>query len=257
MEERLQKIIARAGIASRRQAEQLILTGQVMVNGRVVSELGATADPERDHIRVGGRLLRPQTRRLYLVLHKPAGCVTTLHDPQGRRTIADLLRGVAGRVFPIGRLEYHASGLLLLTNDGELADRVLKASCRLPQTYWLKVKGALSAEELAQIARRSGVQLRRLSRRTEGRSSRGANPWYEVSMTEPRRDTLRRLLARLGHPVEKLKRTKLDGIALASLPPGRYRSLSRQELEALERACAPRPELPQRHDLSPPRTQNG
>ncbi|MCL6481096.1 MAG: rRNA pseudouridine synthase [Firmicutes bacterium] len=257
MQERLQKIIARAGLVSRRQAEQLILAGQVTVNGRVVSQLGAKADPERDHICVGGRRLRLPTQRLCLALHKPAGCVATLHDPQGRRTIAHLLRGVAGRLFPIGRLEYHASGLLLLTNDGELANRILKASDRLPQTYWLKVKGGLAADELAQIARRTGLQLRPLSRRQVGRAASGTHPWYEVSMTGPRRDTLRRLLMRLGHPVEKLKRVKLDGIALASLPPGRYRSLSRPELEALELACALRPgPLPQ-HEPSPPRAQNG
>jgi pseudouridine synthase len=237
MLERLQKIIARAGIASRRHAEQLIRSGQVTVNGRVVTKLGSKADPERDHIKVGGRLLRPQAERIYLVLHKPAGCVATLHDPQGRRTLSSLLHGIPARVFPVGRLEYHASGLLLLTNDGELADRILKAGGRLPQTYWIKVKGGLTAEELAAVERSTGFRLRRLGKREAGRAAGTANPWYEVTLTEVRRDVLRGELARLGHPVEKLKRTKLNGIALASLPPGRYRSLSLQELRALHRAC--------------------
>ncbi len=238
MQERLQKIIARAGLSSRRHAEQLILSGQVTVNGRVVSELGSKADPERDHIKVAGKLLRPQAARRYLVLHKPAGCLATLHDPQGRRTIASLLRGLPGRVFPVGRLEFHTSGLLLLTNDGDLADRVLKASFRLPQTYWLKLKGALTAGELAEVERATGLRLRPLGTREAGRAAGGANPWYEATFTEARRDALRTTLARMGHPVEKLKRTKLDGIALASLPPGRYRSLSPQELRALDRSCA-------------------
>lgn len=237
MLERLQKIIARAGITSRRHAEQLIRSGQVTVNGRVVTELGSKADPERDHIKVAGKLLRPQAERIYLVLHKPAGCVATLHDPEGRRTIASLLRGVPARVFPVGRLEYHASGLLLLTNDGELADRILKAGSRLPQTYWIKVKGRLTAEELAAVERGTGFRLRPLGKREAGRAAGAANPWYEVMLSDARRDVLRSALARLGHPVEKLKRTKLDGIALASLPPGRYRSLSPQELRALHRAC--------------------
>ncbi len=216
MQERLQKIIARAGLSSRRHAEQLILSGQVTVNGRVVSELGSKADPERDHIKVAGKLLRPQAARRYLVLHKPAGCLATLHDPQGRRTIASLLRGL----------------------PGDLADRVLKASFRLPQTYWLKLKGALTAGELAEVERATGLRLRPLGTREAGRAAGGANPWYEATFTEARRDALRTTLARMGHPVEKLKRTKLDGIALASLPPGRYRSLSPQELRALDRSCA-------------------
>jgi 23S rRNA pseudouridine2605 synthase len=127
MEERLQKIIARAGVASRRHAEELISSGQVAVNGQTVTELGAKADAERDHIRVAGKLLHASETKVYIALNKPDGVVSTLQDPEGRRTIAGFLHGLQGRIFPVGRLEYHASGLMLLTNDGELANRTMRA----------------------------------------------------------------------------------------------------------------------------------
>ena len=230
MLERLQKIIARAGIASRRHAEQLLLAGQVSVNGKVVTEPGTRADPERDHIKVSGKLVRFPKTKTYLVLHKPAGCVSTMHDPEGRRTLRDFLRGVPGRVFPVGRLEYHAQGLLLLTNDGELANRVLQAarSGGLQQTYWLKVKGHLTQEACQQLRHSSGARIRLLRD--------GANPWYEAVVSEPRRDALRRALAQLGHPVEKIKRVKLANLDLGSLPPGGYRHLTPEEVRGLERS---------------------
>src|SRR5215467_4396944 len=140
MQERLQKIIARAGIASRRHAEDLIRAGQVRVNGVVVTELGAKADPERDRVEAAGRVAeRPEAARYY-ALNKPAHVVATMSDPEGRATLRHLLRGLAG-VFPVGRLDYATSGLVLLTNDGELADRILKHSARLPKVYWIKMKG--------------------------------------------------------------------------------------------------------------------
>jgi len=230
MLERLQKIIARAGIASRRHAEQLLLAGQVSVNGKVVTEPGTRADPERDHIKVGGKLLRFPKSKTYLVLHKPAGCVSTMHDPEGRRTLRDFLRGVPGRVFPVGRLEYHAQGLLLLTNDGELANRVLQAARvgGLEQTYWLKVKGQLAEEVRQRLRQSTGVRIRLLRD--------APNPWCEAVVSEPRHDALRRGLAQLGHPVEKIKRVKLANLALGSLPAGRYRHLTPDEVSALRRS---------------------
>jgi len=143
MLERLQKIIARAGLASRRHAEELIASGCVTVNGRVISELGTKADESRDHIKVSGKLLRPAGQRVYLLLHKPPAVVSTMSDPEGRISLRDLLHGVSERVFPVGRLEYHASGLVLLTSDGELANRILR-SHNLPQTYELKLKSLLT-----------------------------------------------------------------------------------------------------------------
>ena len=229
MMERLQKIIAHAGVASRRHAEQLILSGQVTVNGRMVTELGTKADPDRDHVKVAGKLLRTPEEKVYLLLHKPPLVVSTLSDPEGRRSLAGLLHGVSQRVFPVGRLEYQASGLLLLTNDGELANRMMKAH-RLQQTYWLKIKGRLNEEERRRIENTAGVSWRRLKD--------VPNPWYEATLTEARGDQLRQLLARMSHPVEKMKRVKISALELASVPPGRYRYLTRPEVAKLERAVA-------------------
>lgn len=232
MQERLQKIIARAGVASRRQAEQLILGGEVTVNGRVVTELGTRADPERDHIKVCGRLLRLPAEKKYLALHKPAGTVATMSDPEGRATLRPLLASAGPGVFPVGRMDYHSSGLLLATSDGELAARILRVADRLPQTWWLKTRGALDRGALEELARSTGVRLAPVGRR-------GApNPWYEATLSGARRDRVRRRLEQLRHPVEKMKRVKLDGVELASLPPGRWRPLTGAERRALEAAVA-------------------
>jgi len=230
MMERLQKIIARAGIASRRHAEQLILAGQVAVNGQVVTALGTKADAERDHIQVAGKRLRFPEKKTYLVLNKPAGCMATMHDPEGRPTLRDCLHGVRGRVFPVGRLDYSAEGLLLLTSDGELANRILKAG-GLSQTYWIKVKGSLSSAEIRAVEERARARIRLLRN--------APNPWYEVTLTQARSDLLRKTLARKGHLVEKVKRVKLANLELGALPPGEYRYLDAKEVAALVRAAKP------------------
>ena len=152
MLERLQKIIARAGIASRRHAEELIRSGQVRVNGVIVTELGAKADPERDRVEAAGKVAHVSEEHVYILLNKPPEIVSTLADPEGRRTLRNLLVGVSQRVFPVGRLDYAASGAVFLTNDGELASKMLKASPILPQTYWIKVKGRLSEEQIKSLA---------------------------------------------------------------------------------------------------------
>lgn len=237
MLERLQKIIARAGVASRRHAEQLILSGQVRVNGAVVTELGTKADPNRDRIEAAGRLLRFPETKLYYALHKPPQVVSTLADPEGRRTLRHLLAGVPGRLFPVGRLDYAASGLVLLTNDGELANRILKAAARLPQTYWVKVKGRLSETELRQVGERVHARVRPL-RSPHAAGRQAPNPWYEATLSEARRDLLRRALLHLGHPVEKLKRIKVANLELGGLPEGRYRPLEPEEIAALVRMLA-------------------
>jgi 23S rRNA pseudouridine2605 synthase len=227
MEERLQKIIARAGIASRRHAEDLIRSGMVTVNGRIVTELGSKADETTDHIKVSGKLLRPEHDRVYLVLNKPPEVVSTMSDPEGRRSLQDLLHGVPVRVFPVGRLEYHSMGLVFLTNDGELANRMLKAH-RLRQTYLLKLKSLLTFGEIEQLARSTGARITRV----RGKES----PWYEVTLTEARRDALRNRLFQTGHPVEKIKRIRLGNLELGSLEPGEHRTLSSEEVAALSRA---------------------
>lgn len=230
MEERLQKIIARAGIASRRHAEELITSGLVTVNGRVVVELGTKADESRDHIKVSGKLLRPQHERIYLLLHKPPEVVATMSDPEGRRSLRDFLHGVSERVFPVGRLEYHSAGLVFLTNDGELANRILQAH-QLLQTYHLKLKSLLTLGEIEELAHTTGARIARL----RGKDA----PWYEVTLSEARRDALRNKLFQTGHPVEKLKRLRIANLDLDSLAPGRHRALSSAEVAALSRMLAP------------------
>jgi 23S rRNA pseudouridine2605 synthase len=226
MEERLQKIIARAGFASRRRAEEMIRSGLITVNGRVVTELGTKADQSRDHIKVAGKLLRPESERVYLVLHKPTEVVSTLSDPEGRLSLRDLLYGIPERVFPVGRLEYHSSGLVFLTNDGELANRILKAH-QLPQTYQLKLKNLLTFAEIEALSRATGARISRWRNKEA--------PWYEVTLSEARRDALRNRLFQTGHPVEKMKRTRIGELELGSLAPGKHRALTSAELTALQR----------------------
>jgi 23S rRNA pseudouridine2605 synthase len=255
MEERLQKIIARAGVASRRRAEQLIVSGHVTVNGKVVTELGTRADAARDHIKVSGKLLQGAEEHVYIALHKPAEVVATLSDPEGRRSLGDLLSAVPVRVYPVGRLEYHASGLLFLTNDGELANKLIRTH-GLRQTYLLKVKGNLSDSEIAKAAAVSRARIER--------GQRGENPWYEVTMADASRDPLREQLALMGHPVEKMKRIKMASLEIGDLAPGRFRSLTLKEVTGLEAAVkkaashpqsaasppSPRPARPPRRNAS-------
>src|SRR5215471_15766072 len=184
--ERLQKIIAAAGVASRRKAEDLITSGRVLVNGQVVTELGTKADPEQDHIRVDGKLLRGRERYSYIVLNKPKGYVTTVSDPEHRPTVMDLIRGVKGRVYPVGRLDYASEGLLLLTNDGELANRLMKAASHVPKTYVVKVAGNPKQEAIAKL--RTGVSIATHDGKRVRTGPAGvrvvkeaANPWYEIT----------------------------------------------------------------------------
>lgn len=223
MLQRLQKILAQAGIASRRKAEALITSGQVEVNGRIVTELGSKADPQRDRIRVAGRTVRLPSQKIYLALHKPARVLTALSDPKRRPHLGDLLHGVRQRVFPVGRLGYHASGLLLLTNDGEWAARVLQGLRQgLEQVYQFKVKRPLTPEEQARIEERCGpIRLVRP----------GENPWYEVVLQRARRDAIRDWFWRLGHPVEKVRRVRIGPVTLGRLEPGQWRTLTPREVQ--------------------------
>lgn len=231
MQERLQKIIARAGVASRRHAEELISSGQVAVNGKTITELGTKADAERDHIRVSGKLLHPEAAgtKVYIALHKPDGVVSTLHDPEGRRAIADFLRGLPGRVFPVGRLEYHASGLMLLTNDGELANRLMRAH-ELRQEYLCKIDGALSEQEIREVERRSRVKLQRAKGMPAG--------WWHVKVSGVSKDEFRKILIASGHHVDKLRRIAIGNIELGALAPGTYCHIAREEVMELERLAA-------------------
>jgi 23S rRNA pseudouridine2605 synthase len=235
-EERLQKILSQAGVASRRQAEKIILEGRVAVNGAVVTELGSKADFEADHIKVDGRLLHPPKRQVYIALYKPNGTVTTVSDPEGRATVMDLLRGVKERVYPVGRLDYHSEGLLLLTNDGELANGIMSAATHLPKTYVVKVNGALTADQEQKF--RDGVPLSGKRTMPAGlRLLREAdNPWYEVKLLEGRNQQIRLMFKHFGRLVEKLRRVRIGPIELGAIKPGQYRHLTLEEVAKLQRA---------------------
>jgi 23S rRNA pseudouridine2605 synthase len=242
--ERLQKIIASAGIASRRKAEELISSGRVAVNGAVITELGSKADPERDHIRVDGKLLRGAERHVYLMLNKPRGYVTTVSDPEGRPTVMSLLRGWRERIYPVGRLDYASEGLLLLTNDGELAHKLTQAASHVPKTYLVKVSGKPEEEALARL--RSGVKVadRRGKRVTTApvrlRLIReGENPWYEITLIEGRNRQIRRMFEEIGHHVEKIRRVKYGPLEL-DIEPGQYRRLRPEEVARLKGATRTR-----------------
>ena len=236
--ERLQKIIAAAGITSRRNAEKLISGGAVSVNGQIVTELGTKADLEHDHIRVNGKLLHGAERHTYLLMNKPKGYVTTVSDPERRPTVMDLLRGIKVRVYPVGRLDYASEGLLLLTNDGALAHKLMKASAHVPKTYVVKVAGTPSAEGLEKIRRGLTISIDKGERvRTAPAKVRvvreSENPWYEVTLTEGRNRQIRRMFEEIGHHVEKIKRVRYGPLSL-DVPPGEFRRLSEAELDKLK-----------------------
>lgn len=229
----MQKIIARAGIASRRHAEQLILSGQVRVNGRVVTELGTKADAAQDRIEAAGRVVKGAERREYLVLNKPPEVVSAMADPEGRKTLKNCLRGFPARVYPVGNLEYTASGLVFLTNDGDLAAEMLKRWGELEQVYFVKVKGMLTLEELERLGKEIGVRMKTV-RQPDATRRRAANYWYEVRMRDTKKDEMRDVLFREGHPVEKMKRVGLGPLSVEGVPEGRYRILKEAEVAGLK-----------------------
>jgi 23S rRNA pseudouridine2605 synthase len=237
-EERLQKILSRAGVSSRRAAETLIREGRVAVNGAVITELGSKADLDRDHIKVDGRLLHAPRQYVYILLHKPDNCVTTVTDPQNRATVMDLLHGVRERVYPVGRLDYHSEGLLLLTNDGELANAITSASSHIPKTYLVKVNGALTADQEEKF--RTGVPLGGKRTAPAGLKllHRAENPWYEVRLIEGRKNQIREMFKHFGRLVEKLKRVRIGPLDLGPLKPREFRYLSGEEIAKLKRAAA-------------------
>lgn len=236
MEERLQKLIAHAGIASRRKAEELIELGQVTVNGRI-AKLGDKADLSRDSVKVSGKRLNAKpTTPIYLALNKPKGCVSTTDDPQGRRTVVDLLPArLRNKVYPVGRLDYNSEGLMLLTNDGDFAAHVLAEKSKIPKTYQVKVNGPLNRTQLEKF--REGVVID--GRKTAPAKIRivraGDNPWYEVVLSEGRNRQIRKMFQRLGPMVEKIKRTRIGPLALGRLPLGKSRPLTPRELDRFRR----------------------
>jgi 23S rRNA pseudouridine2605 synthase len=267
--ERLQKILASAGIASRRKAEELITGGRISVNGETVTTLGSKADLATDDIRVDGARIQGPQQHLYIMLYKPREFVTTVSDPEGRPTVMDLIRDVRERVFPIGRLDYHSEGLLLLTNDGELMQQLTAPTSHIPKTYLVKVSGQPTEEELNKL--RTGVKLPAEPSMTKGRGRRrpgesrrsfavttlpskiaivreGDNPWYEITLTEGRNRQIRRMFEEIGHHVEKIKRVRYGPLTL-NVEPGQWRLLAPPEVTKL-RASLNKPA-----EIRPPRQE--
>ena len=236
--ERLQKILAAAGVASRRSAEEMIEQGRVQVNGKVVTVLGTKADAGRDHIRVDGKLLQGPERLRYFVLNKPRGFVTTVKDPEGRPTVMQFFDKMKERLYPVGRLDYMSEGLLVVTNDGELANRLTKAASGVEKTYLVKVAGQPTEAELDIL--RGGVAIERGkpgSRQVRTSPARirqvrqGDNPWYEVVLIEGRNRELRKMFEEIGHFVEKIRRVGYGPLVLDQ-EPGNLRELEPEELDA-------------------------
>lgn len=240
--ERLQKILAARGLCSRRAAEDLIREGRVTVNGRV-AELGAKADPASDHVKVDGKMLSEPEPRRYVLLYKPREVMTTCDDPEGRATVLDLIvPAVRERVFPVGRLDYQSEGLLILTNDGELAARITHPRHGLVREYLVKVRGDLEEGAIRRLLRGAVVEGRRvkpLAVRREGHTGSGRNTWWRIEVGEGRTHEVRELFFRAGHPVQRLRRTAIGPIRDDAMRPGYFRDLTAQELRALRAAVGP------------------
>jgi len=255
----LQKIIAAAGISSRRKAEELITQGRVSVNGQTVTELGSKAELERDHIKVDGKLLQGAERHVYLLLNKPKGYVTTVSDPERRPTVMDLVKSVGARIYPVGRLDWSSEGLLLLTNDGELASKLTHAASHVPKTYLVKIAGRAAEEGIEKLRR--GIRIgakpgpRRLATiHTAPAQIRlmkdAANPWYEVTLIEGKNRQIRRMFEEIGHHVEKIKRVRYGPLTL-DVEPGQFRELRPGEVAGLRRAGrGEKPPQPERRPVS-------
>jgi len=234
--ERLQKVLAQAGIASRRAAEALIAKGEVRVNGRVVTELGTRADAQHDRIEVNGTRIVAE-KPVYYVLNKPREVVTTLSDPEGRPTIADLMKRIPERVYPVGRLDFHTSGVILLTNDGELAQALLHPTRGVPKAYVVKVRGQVPLPKIEAL--RNGVVL------DDGQKTKPAhlfivreekaNTWLQITITEGRNRQIHRMCEAMGLHVMRLSRVEFAGVTAEGLRPGDYRELSAKELTKLDK----------------------
>jgi len=232
MKTRIQKIIANAGITSRRKAETLITEGRVGVDGRTVTKLGSVADPQINKITVDGKPIIGENKKTYILLNKPRGYITSLHDPQNRPTVIDLIKNINIRVFPVGRLDYDAEGIILLTNDGSFAHKLLHPRFGVARTYLVKVKGLPDAGAIKPL--RTGIYL------TDGTTSPAQvsfvdrtkkNSWLKVTVTEGRNRLIKRMFTAVGHPVLKLIRIKLGPFPLGSLKPGEYIMVSPEDIK--------------------------
>src|SRR5918992_1772436 len=239
MAERLQKLIAAAGVASRRHAEELIAAGEVTVNGKVVTEPGTKADPERDHIKVRGRLINSRIKareKVYILLNKPRGYLSALSDPEGRPLVSELVPPSLGRLHPVGRLDFNTEGLLILTNDGELTNYVTAARNHVEKVYEVKVKGVPPEEQVARLRR--GIRLddgvktapAQITKTDETKT----NAWYEVILREGRNQQIRRMFDSIGHSVIKLRRVRIGPVTAEGILIGQWRHLTPVEVKRLK-----------------------
>ena len=237
MLERLQKIISAAGITSRRASEELILNGRVTVNGAVVTELGSKADPACDTIAVDGKSLTITAKRLYILLYKPVGYMTTLDDPEGRALVTDLLKELGERVYPVGRLDYNTEGLLLLTNDGDWANRLMHPRHEVEKEYHVRVRGKIHKSQLDQLAGGVEIEGRNTARATVRIIKEGEqNDWFSITIHEGRNRQVRRMCEAVSLSVVRLKRVRYGTLTMGSLKPGEFRYLSDTEVKGL---CSP------------------
>lgn len=235
MEQRLQKLIAAAGVASRRHAEELIAAGRVTVNGEVIKELGSKADPDKDHIKVNGKLINPQLQsreKVYVLLNKPTGYLSSVSDPEGRPLVTELLPPSLGKVHPVGRLDFNTEGLLLLTNDGEFTNYVTAARNRVEKVYEVKVKGVPPESGIERLRR--GITLEDGTRTAPAKIKllhvTQTNAWYEVLLHQGRNQQVRKMFELIGHSVLKLRRTRIGFLKDEDLKPGYWRFLTAHEV---------------------------
>ncbi|HEX3577857.1 MAG TPA: pseudouridine synthase, partial [Thermoanaerobaculia bacterium] len=258
MQERLQKIIAHAGVSSRREAEAMIREGRVTLNGRVVSELGTRADPDRDHIKVDGKLITKAEPHRYILLYKPKEVMTTVEDPQGRRTVIELVRGIRERIYPVGRLDFHSEGLVLLTNDGELTFKVSHPTHGSVKTYSVKVRGVPEERLVDKLRRGITIDGKRTlpcdieRMHTTGKRDDEGNSWFEVKLREGRTQQIRKMFQAVGHPVSKLRRVAIGPISDPKLTPGVWRELTKQEVKMLETMKEPKKSVKPRRTAARP-----
>ena len=257
---RLNKVLSQAGVASRRLADELIAQGRVVVNGHVVSELGAKADPARDFIKVDGRRLKFPERKQYFLLYKPTGVVTTRSDPQHRETVIDLLTklGIKGYFYPVGRLDYDSEGLLLLTNDGDFAEAVSHPRHQLQREYEVRVLGVPDDHELERLRKGVVIEGHRtleasVSLRKVVTGPRGPEAVVVIVITEGRNRQVRRMFDAVGHPVVQLKRTRIGSLTIGTLRPGQARDVGPEEIKALTRRVGT---LPPRRVATAPAATN-
>jgi pseudouridine synthase len=259
MQERLQKLIAAAGIASRRHAEQMITAGEVTVNGKVVTELGTKADPQKDHIKVRGKLINPTLERrekVYVLLNKPKGYLSSVTDPDGRPTVLELLPASLGRVYPVGRLDFNTEGLLLLTNDGDFTNFITAARNKVDKVYEGKVKGIPEEQAIARLRR--GVTLEDGTRTAPAKIRRvgetETNTWFEILLHEGKNQQIRKMFELIGHSVIKLRRSRIGALRDDELKPKAWRRLTPDEVKLLMQKRTPRAKPKPRSNTNAPVT---